>query len=66
MDDVLTREGLVRQKILHEPGLDVQLLYRLPGIHIPRGSYGHNVCAFGKHLQGNQNQVGAPCEGAAY
>lgn len=62
VDDILTREGLICQQILHESGLDVQLLHRLPRIHIARRAYRHDVCALCEHL--HNAMVLEPCKQA--
>ena len=64
VDDVLSREGLVRQQILHESGLDVQLLHSFPGIHIARRAYCHNVSALREHLH-NATMLD-PCDQACH
>ena len=51
MDDVLSGEGLISHKILHELGLDVQLLYGFIRVHIARRFDGHNVRALCEDLQ---------------
>lgn len=51
MDDILSGEGLVCHQVLHELGLDVQLLNGFIGIHIAGCLDGHNVRALSENLQ---------------